>query len=144
MTLKIADDKLLLVQVMDWCRQATIHYLSQCWHRSLSPYGETKLQHVKQTFSRINWEVVNQFVSLLTHWGRDQIDAISPTTFSNAFSRMKMNEFRVRFHWSLSLGSNNIPALGQIMVWRRTGDKRLSEPMMASLLTYMRHSASMS
>ena len=28
---------------------------------------------------------------LLTHWGRDQIDAISQTTFSNAFSRMKMN-----------------------------------------------------
>ena len=26
----------------------------------------------------------------LTHWGRDQIDAISQTTFWNAFSRMKM------------------------------------------------------
>ena len=38
-------------------------------------------------------------------WGRDQIDAISQTTFSNAFSRMKMNEFRLRFHWSLFLGS---------------------------------------
>ena len=41
--------------------------------------------------------------SALTHWGRDQIDAISQTTFSNAFSRMKMNEFRLRFHWSLFL-----------------------------------------
>ena len=39
----------------------------------------------------------------LTHWGRDQIDAISQTTFSNAFSRMKMNEFRLGFHWSLFL-----------------------------------------
>ena len=27
----------------------------------------------------------------LTHWDRDQIDAISQTTFSNAFSIMKMN-----------------------------------------------------
>ena len=39
----------------------------------------------------------------LTHWGRDQIDAMSQTTFSNAFSRMKMNEFRIGFHWSLFL-----------------------------------------
>ena len=30
---------------------------------------------------------------------------------------------------------NNIPALFQIMVWRRPGDKPLSEPMMVSLLT---------
>ena len=39
----------------------------------------------------------------LTHWGRDQIDAISQTTLTNAFSRMKMNEFRLGFHWSLFL-----------------------------------------
>ena len=30
---------------------------------------------------------------------------------------------------------NNIPALVQIMAWRRLGDKPLSEPMMVSLLT---------
>ena len=39
---------------------------------------------------------------------------------------------------------NNIPALVQIMAWRRSGVKPLSEPMMVSLLTHMRHSASMS
>ena len=32
---------------------------------------------------------------------------------------------------------NNIPALVQIMAWRRSGDKPLSEPMMVSLLTYI-------
>ena len=31
---------------------------------------------------------------------------------------------------------NNIPALVQIMAWRRSGDKPLSEPMMVSLLTH--------
>ena len=36
---------------------------------------------------------------------------------------------------------DNIPALVQIMAWRRPGDKPLSEPMMVSSLTYMRHSA---
>ena len=38
---------------------------------------------------------------------------------------------------------NNIPALVQIMAWRRPGDKTLSEQMMVRLPT-MRHSASMS
>ena len=42
---------------------------------------------------------------------------ISQTTFSNVFS------------------SYNIPALVQIMAWRCSGDKPLSEPMMVSLLT---------
>ena len=38
----------------------------------------------------------------LSHWGRDtQMDAISQTTFSNAFSWMKIIEFRLKFHWSL-------------------------------------------
>ena len=39
--------------------------------------------------------------------------------------------------------SNN-PSLFQIMAWRRPGDKPLSEPMMVSSLTHLRHSASMS
>ena len=29
--LNLTDDKSALVQVMAWCRQATSHYLSQCW-----------------------------------------------------------------------------------------------------------------
>ena len=37
----------------------------------------------------------------LTHWGRDQIDDISQTTFSSAFSWMKMFQLRLKFHWSL-------------------------------------------
>ena len=30
-----------LVQVMSFCCKATIHYLSQCWPRSMSPYAIT-------------------------------------------------------------------------------------------------------
>ena len=37
----------------------------------------------------------------LTHWGRDEMNNISQTTFSNLFSSMKMFEFRLKFHWSL-------------------------------------------
>ena len=32
---------------------------------------------------------------------------------------------------------NNIPALVQIMAWRRPGDEPLSEPMMVSLLAHI-------
>ena len=46
MSLALTDDKSTLVQVMAWCHQATSHYLSQCWPRSLSPYGVTRLQCV--------------------------------------------------------------------------------------------------
>ena len=40
--LDFTDDKSTLVQVMAWCHQATSHYLSHCWPRSLSPYGVTR------------------------------------------------------------------------------------------------------
>ena len=40
-------DKSTLVQVMAWCRQATSHYLCQCWSRSMLPYEITSPQWVK-------------------------------------------------------------------------------------------------
>ena len=44
----LTDDKSTLVQVMAWCRQATSHYLSQCWLSSLSPHGVVRPQWVKK------------------------------------------------------------------------------------------------
>ena len=46
MSLDFPDDQSALVQLMAWCRQATSHYLSQCWPRSFSPYGVTRPQWV--------------------------------------------------------------------------------------------------
>ena len=46
----LTDDKSALVQVMAWCRQATSHYLSQCWLSSLSPYGVARPQWVDNHF----------------------------------------------------------------------------------------------
>ena len=45
---------------MAWYRQAASHYLSQCWPRSLSPYGVTRPQWVKITTisprgQRVRW-----------------------------------------------------------------------------------------
>ena len=39
----------------------------------------------------------------LTYWGRDKMGAISQTTFSSAFSWMKMLKFRLKFHWNMFL-----------------------------------------
>ena len=44
MPMDLTDGKSTLVQVMAWCRQATSHYLSQCWPRSLSPHCFTRPQ----------------------------------------------------------------------------------------------------
>ena len=41
-SLDLTDDQPTLLQVMAWCRQATSHYMSQCWSRSLSQYGVTR------------------------------------------------------------------------------------------------------
>ena len=59
--------------------------------------------------------------------------AVSQTTLSNAFSWMKMLEFRLRFHWSLFLRV-------QLTI---TGDKPLSKPMNQWWLVYWRIYASL-
>ena len=71
--------------------------------------------------------------------GRDKMDDISQTTFSNAFSWMKMFEYRLKFHGNLFLRTQStiFQHLVQIMAWRRPGDKPLSEPMMVSLPTHV-------
>ena len=76
----------------------------------------------------------NQKYESLTHWGRGKMDAIFQTTISNGFSWMKMYEFRLKFH---CLINNNIPALVQIMAWRRPGDKPLPEVMLVNSLTHI-------
>ena len=56
----LTDDKSRFVQLMVWCRQATSHYLNQCWLSSLSPYGVVRPQWVKSALiiscSTIDWE----------------------------------------------------------------------------------------
>ena len=47
----LTDDESTLVQVMAWCRQASSHYLSQCWPRSMSPNGVTRPQWVNSESS---------------------------------------------------------------------------------------------
>ena len=69
-----------------------------------------------------------------------QMAAISQTTIWNAFSWMKIYEFRLKFHRSLFLRVALTIFqhwLVKIMAWRRPGDKPLSEPMMVRLPTHI-------
>ena len=52
MSLDFTDDQSTLVQVMAWCCQATSHYLSQCWLRSLTPNHVTRAQWVNSCWPR--------------------------------------------------------------------------------------------
>ena len=65
------------------------------------------------------------------------------------FKTIFLNENFILIQISLKYVSGgpvyNKPALVQIMVWHQSGDKSLSEPMMADFGdAYMRHAASMS
>ena len=55
----ITDDKTTLVQVIAWCRQATSHYLTQCWPKSKMLYSATRPQWVNKK-SNFNRFIVSQ------------------------------------------------------------------------------------
>ena len=67
----LTDDKSTLVQVMACCRQATSHYPSQYWPRSLSPHGVTRPQCAKisDIFLKSQW--VNLLLPSDAIWHQD-------------------------------------------------------------------------
>ena len=105
---------------MAWCRQATSHYLSQCWPRYMSPNGVTRPQWVNILRLRQN----------CCHLA----DGIFKCIFlnENVWILLKISPKFVRM-----VGINNIPALLQIMAWCQPSTKPLSGPMMVSLLTHI-------
>ena len=81
-------------QVMAWCRQQTSHYLSQCWPRSLMPYGVYRPQWVKARQNGLHFA-----------------DDICKRIFSNE---------NVCISVKISV---NMFAMFQIMAWRLLGTK---------------------
>ena len=70
----------------------------------------------------------------LTHWGRDKMAAIFQCIFVNENVWISIE---ISLNFVPSGPTDNIPALVQMMAWRRPGDKPLSEPMMVILLTHI-------
>ena len=92
------------------------------------------------TFWRSWCDSTNQQRSILKtlrpkHNGRHFTDDIFKCIFLNENMSIAI---KISLKFVPKVPINNIPALVQIMAWRRPGDKPLSEPMIVSLLTNIR------
>ena len=116
----LIDGKSTRVKLMMWCHQETSHYLCRCWSRSMSPHEASRPQSVNTLRPRQN--------------GRHFADDILKCIFLNENAWISL---KISLKFVPKVRINNIPALVQIMAWRRPGDKPLSEPMMVSLLTHI-------
>ena len=70
------------------------------------------------------------------------VNTLRPRQNDDILKWISLNEnarisLRISLKFVPKVRVNNIPALVQIMAWRRPGDKPLSEPMMVSLLTHV-------
>ena len=108
MSLDFTDDQSTLVQVMAWCRQATSHYLSQCWPGSVSPYDITRPQWV---FHAVYYQ--NRSV-----WC-GQLDAkysgkLNITPISTWIEFIETNWHKaINFHWIYALSTSRPEQNGQ-------------------------------
>ena len=68
MSLDLSDDQSTLFHVMAWCRQATSHYLSQCWPRSPSPYGVTRPRMINTSVKIFLYSYLDAWICILMHW----------------------------------------------------------------------------
>ena len=94
-----------------------------------------------------HWDVIHRLSALLQlhlhhrlntlgtrQSGRHFADDIFKYIFLNENARISL---KISLKFVPKVRVNNIPALVQIMAWRRPCDKPLSEPMMVSLLTHI-------
>ena len=61
------DGKAKLVQVMAWCRQATSHWLNQCWQISTMQYVLPRPQRVNQS-TQLCWQVRKRSQGIFCEW----------------------------------------------------------------------------
>ena len=73
MPLNTFGEKSTLVQVMACCHQATGHYMSQCWPKSILPYGATRPAGVNSLapgrFQRNFRHVIFKQIVVIDDWG---------------------------------------------------------------------------
>ena len=146
-------DNWTLVQVMARYRQATSHYLSQCWPRSMLPYDATWWRHQMETFSALlalcagnspvpvnsphngQWRGALMF-ALICIWINDWVNIREAGDLRRHRGHFDVNVITwpqwvnssspIAAYMRQWLGS----ALVQIMACRLFGAKPLSEPML--------------
>ena len=122
-SLDLSDNKSTLDQVMAWCRQATSHYLNQCWPRSLPPYGVTRPQCVNwlRLVMYMNWVINFQVMA----WCQLSAKPSSESGNFKIFNSFIKPDDAYMHLWTGS-------SLVQVMAWNQTGAKLLPEPMLTS------------
>ena len=128
MPLDLTDDKSTLVQIMAWYRQATSHYLSQCWPRSMPPNGVTRPQWVKPWPHILIMRLINSDVFAST---RKEAGNFFDLPFSD-LSRYYPVLWTLHVWWSHRFKSN---ILG-LSVWH-TGNPDTDVNMVSSDITYI-------
>ena len=114
------NNKPALIQIMAWCKIDSKHYQNQYWPSLLIHICITWPQWVNTLRPRQNGR----------HFPNDTFKRI----FLNENARISI---KISLRFVPKSPINNIPALVQIMAWRRPGIKPLSEPMMVRLLTHI-------
>ena len=128
MPLDLTDDKSTLVQVMAWCRQATSHYLSQCWPRSMSPNGVTRPQCVKPWPHILIMRLINSDVYASNSKETGNFVDLPFLDLSHYYPTLRT----LHFWWSRRFKSN---ILG-LSVWH-TGNPDTDVNMVSSDITYI-------
>ena len=119
----LTDEKSILVQVMAWCRQATSHYLNQCWPRSPTPYGVTMPQWVKGSLKSSDNKVVMMPMLLSVV----ALEVVIMTMFSNTTDDFPLAHWGQMMHICNSkltiIGSDNglLPDWHQAIIWTNAG-----------------------
>ena len=116
MSLDLSDDKSTLVQVMAWCRQATSHYLSQCWPSFLSPYGVTRpwrvniLRPARRSMYMRQWIESSLYPLHWRHNGRDSVSNHQPhdCLLNRLFRRRSKKTSHLRVT-GLCVGNSPVP-----------------------------------
>ena len=94
---------------MAWCRQTTNHYLSQCWPRSLAPYGVTRRQWV-------NLDIANHLLHVVLICPGNGLVPIRQQTFN------RTHDDKVKACHLVSSGlNNNKQKTGWEMHWSKCG-----------------------
>ena len=97
MPLDLTDDKSTLVQVMAWCRQATSHYLRQCWPRFMSPYGVTRPQWVNEQHPCFQKLAMILKISLHITWKKNAMKSLDQMSIK---SNWEMYIYITNYHIS--------------------------------------------
>ena len=108
-----------------WSQSIYIRALGLSWNRSYSCYHPETLDiYHDGLFNTLR--------------PRQNSRHFADDTFKHIFLNENVRiSIKISLKFVLEGPMNNIPALVQIMAWRRPGDKPLSEPMMVSSLTHI-------